>query len=142
MKRHIKYLIGTVTILGMISAGCGKSFFNRPPQAGVVAGNYYQTAAQLDASTDGAYGSPWFGWNNKAGWAITEMSGGNGISYSSDVTAFENFAVPNDNPELLAAWDSPFTVVAQCNGLITILLLTHLLRPRLLRKTMRLVKLT
>jgi hypothetical protein len=117
MKTHIKYLIG-MAALGVMCAGCGKSFFDRTPEAGVVAGNYYQTGAQLDASTDGLYGAPWFGWNNKAGWAITEMAGGNGISYSSDVTAFESFAVPNTNPELLAAWDSPFTVVAQCNGLI------------------------
>jgi len=117
MKKHIKYLIG-MSVLGVISAGCNKDFFNRPPEAGVVASTYYQTASQLNASTEGLYGSPWFGWNNKVGWAITEMSGGNGISYSSDVSAFESFAVPNTNSELLAAWDSPFTVVAQSNALI------------------------
>jgi hypothetical protein len=118
MKKHIKYLIGMSAVLGVFSAGCNKGFFNRPPEAGVVATTFYQTASQLNSSTDGLYGAPWFGWNNKVGWAITEMSGGNGISYSSDVSAFESFAVPNDNPELLAAWDSPFSVVAQCNGLI------------------------
>jgi len=105
-------------VVGVTSAGCKKDFFNRPPQAGVTVGNYYQTAAQVNGSTDGLYGSPWFGWNNKVGWAITEMSGGNAVSYSSDVNAFENFSVPNANPELLAAWDSPFTVVAQCNGIL------------------------
>jgi hypothetical protein len=119
MKKQIKHIIGIATIVGMTAFSCSKDFFNRPPEAGVVAGNYYQTASQLDASTDGLYGSPWFGWNNKAGWAITEMAGGNGVSYSSDVSAFENFSVPNGNSELLAAWDSPFTVIAQCNGLIT-----------------------
>jgi starch-binding outer membrane protein, SusD/RagB family len=119
MKRHIKYILGMAAVVGITSAGCNKDFFNRPPQAGVTVGNYYQTAAQVNASTDGLYGAPWFGWNNKVGWAITEMASGNGVSYSSDVNAFENFSVPNSNPELLAAWDSPFTVIAQCNGLIT-----------------------
>jgi len=118
MKKYIRYIIGMAAVVGVTLTSCKKDFFNRPPEAGVVAGTYYQTGAQLDASTNGLYGSPWFGWNNKVGWAITEMSGGNAISYSSDVSAFENFSVPNTNPELLAAWDSPFSVIAQCNGLI------------------------
>lgn len=118
MKRHINYIIAMAAVVGVTAAGCSKDFFNRPPEAGVTVGNYYQTADQVNASTNGLYGSPWFGWNNKVGWAITEMSGGNGISYSSDVTAFESFSVPNTNPELLAAWDSPFTVIAQSNGII------------------------
>jgi hypothetical protein len=118
MKRHIKYIIGFAAVAGATSTGCKKDFFNRPPEAGVTVGNYYQTTAQVNASTDGLYGSPWFGWNNKVGWAITEMGGGNAISYSSDVNAFESFSAPNTNPEVLAAWDSPFTVVAQANGLL------------------------
>ena len=118
MKKHIKYIIGIAAAVGITSSGCKKDFFNRTPEAGVVVGNYYQTAAQVNASTDGLYGAAWFGWNNKAGWAITEMSGGNAVSYSSDVSAFENFSVPNANPEILAAWDSPFTVVAQSNAIL------------------------
>ncbi|TWJ02347.1 putative outer membrane starch-binding protein [Mucilaginibacter frigoritolerans] len=118
MKRHIKYITGLAAIASVITSGCKKDFFNRPPESQVTVGNYYQTTAQVQASTNGLYGSPWFGWNNKSGWAITELSGGNGISYSSDVNAFENWSVPNTNPEILAAWDSPFTVIAQCNGLI------------------------
>lgn len=100
------------------ATGCKKDFFNRPPESSVTVGNYYQTADQVQAATNGLYGSPWFGWNNKVGWAITELSSGNGFTYSSDVNAFINWSVPNTNPEILAAWDSPFTVVAQCNGLI------------------------
>jgi len=117
MKRQIIYITGAA-ILTLFAAGCKKDFFNRPPQAGITVGNFYQTADQVKASTNGLYGSPWFGWNNKAGWAITEIAGGNGRSYSSDVGPFGNLPVPNDNTELLAAWDSPFTVIAQCNGIL------------------------
>lgn len=106
-------------VASMLATGCKKDFFNRPPEAGVVVDNYYQTTAQVQASTNGLYGSAWFGWNNKVGWAITELTGGNGRSYSSDVGPFGTPPVPNDNTELLAAWDSPFTVIAQCNGLLT-----------------------
>jgi starch-binding outer membrane protein, SusD/RagB family len=119
MKRHIKYITGMAAIASILAAGCKKEFFNRPPEASVTVGNYYQTTAQVQAATNGLYGSPWFGWNNKVGWAITELSSGNGFTYSSDVNAFITWSAPNANPEIMAAWDSPFTVVAQCNGLIT-----------------------
>jgi hypothetical protein len=118
MKRHIKYITGMAAMASVLATSCKKEFFNRPPQSQVTVGNYYQTTAQVQAATNGLYGSPWFGWNNKVGWAITELSSGNGFTYSSDVNAFFTWAAPNTNPEILAAWDSPFTVIAQCNGLI------------------------
>ena len=118
MKRHIKYITGMAAVASLFATSCKKDFFNRPPESQVTVGNFYQTTSQVQASTYGLYGSPWFGWNNKVGWAITELSGGNGFTYSSDVNAFITWSVPNTNPEILAAWDSPFTVVAQCNGLI------------------------
>ena len=105
-------------IASILVAGCKKDFFNRPPQSSVTVGNYYKTTSQVQAATNGLYGSPWFGWNNKVGWAITELSSGNGFTYSSDVNAFITWSAPNANPEILAAWDSPFTVIAQCNALI------------------------
>lgn len=117
MKKHIKYIIGAAAVV-ITATGCKKEFFNRPPESATTVGNYYQTEAQVNASTNGLYGSPWFGWNNKSGWAITEMASGNGRSWSSDVSAFGNFSVPNTNSEILAAWDSPYTVIAQCNGII------------------------
>jgi len=117
MKKHIKYILGAATVV-ITTTGCKKEFFNRPPESATTVGNYYQTEAQVNASTNGLYGSPWFGWNNKAGWAITELASGNGRSWSSDVSAFGNFSVPNTNSEILAAWDSPFTVIAQSNGII------------------------
>jgi len=118
MKRHIKYITGIAAIASIVISSCKKDFFNRPPEAGITVGNYYQTVSQVQASTNGLYGSPWFGWNNKVGWAITELASGNAFTYSSDVNAFNTWSAPNGNPEILAAWDSPFSVVAQCNGLI------------------------
>jgi hypothetical protein len=119
MKKFIKHILGMAVVVAVITTGCKKEFFNRPPESGVTVGNYYQTADQVRASTNGLYGSPWFGWNNKAGWSITELSGGNGRTYSSDVIAFLNLNVSNTNPQLLAAWESLFTVIAQANGVLT-----------------------
>ena len=118
MKINIKYIASMAAITTMLAAGCKKDFFNRPPESGVTVGNYYQTSAQVAASTNGLYGEEWFGWNNKGGWAITELTSGNGRSGSADVDPFSTPPVPNNNPWVLSVWDSPFTVIAQCNGIL------------------------
>src|ERR1700753_319107 len=94
MKRHIKYITGMAAMASVLAAGCKKDFFNRPPESQGTVGNYYQTTDQVQASTNGLYGSPWFGWNNKVGWAITELSSGNGVTYSSDVNAVITLSAP------------------------------------------------
>jgi starch-binding outer membrane protein, SusD/RagB family len=111
-----KYLI--VAIAALLITGCSKEFFNRPPEDAVTVGNFYQTTAQVQASTNALYAAPWFGWNSKVGWSITELASGNGRTYSSDVAAFGDFSVSNGNFELSAAWNSLFTVVTQANGLL------------------------
>src|ERR1700743_2831917 len=103
MKRNIKYIIAITALAGITATSCKKDFFNRPPESGVTVGNYYQTTDQVNSSTNGLYGAAWFGWNNKVGWSITELASGNGRSYSSDVSAFGDIAVPHANPEILAS---------------------------------------
>ncbi len=118
MKRKIISTANIALAVSIILTGCSKNFFDRPPGAAVTVGSYYQTADQLLASTNAFYGTPWFGWNNKAGWALTEISSGNLRTWSSDVSPFGTMPVSSDNPEVRTLWNSPFTVVAQCNGLI------------------------
>jgi len=117
MKRY-KYILSMAALTGVIASGCKKDFFNRPPESQTTVGSYYQTADQVKASTNALYAAPWFGFNTKVGWSISELAGGNGRTYSSDVVAFGNFSVSNGNFELSAAWNSLFTVVAQSNALI------------------------
>ena len=106
------------TLVSLSTTGCKKEFFNRPPEDQYTVGGYYTTAAQVQSSTNALYAAPWFGWNTKVSWAITEMASGNGRSGSDDVKAFGNFSVSNGNFELSAAWNSLFTVVAQSNAVI------------------------
>jgi len=117
MKTYIKYSFGLILIC-LTATSCKKTFFDRPPQAAITLDNFYQTAAQVTSSTNDLYSADWFGWCGKAGWSITELAGGNGRTYSSDVINFGNFSVTNTNFELSAAWNSPFIVVAQANALI------------------------
>ena len=115
MKR---YILSIVSFGALLITGCKKDFFNRPPEDAIVVGNFYKTNDQVTASTNALYGAPWFGYNIKVGWSITELAGGNGQTYSSDVVNFGNFSVTNTNFELSAAWNSLFTVVAQANALL------------------------
>ena len=117
MKAYQKHLLSIALATGLLT-GCSKDFFNRPPQSAITLDNFYQTNDQVVASTNDLYGAPWFGFQVKVGWSITELSGGNGRTYSSDIINFGNFSVTNTNFELNAAWNSLFTVVAQSNALI------------------------
>ncbi|MDR3711385.1 MAG: RagB/SusD family nutrient uptake outer membrane protein [Puia sp.] len=116
--KEIKYMMIGVVLTAMLATGCKKDFFNRPPEDAITAASYYKTAAEVQASTNALYAAPWFGWNTKVGWSISELASGNGRTYSSDVSAFGSFGVSNGNFELSAAWNSLFTVVAQANGIL------------------------
>src|SRR6202012_6072613 len=118
-----KYFSSIVIMLlvSLAVTSCSKSLSDRPPVDEITVENFYQTNAQVQASTLALYSAPWFGYNTKASWAITEMFGGNGRSYSSDVVNFGNFSVTNTNFEMESGWNSLFTVVAQANALINTL---------------------
>ncbi|OOQ59412.1 RagB/SusD family nutrient uptake outer membrane protein [Mucilaginibacter pedocola] len=118
MKKHIKYFISLAAMSVIGVTGCKKDFFNRAPEDAITVDNFYKTNEQVAASTNALYNSPWFNWNNKAGWAITELAGGNGRTYSDDVISLFNFSLTNINPRLADAWNSLFTVVAQSNAVI------------------------
>ena len=73
MKKHIKYLIGIGATVVVAITGCKKDFFNRPPGNAPTVGTYYQTTAQVQASTNILYAAPWFGFNGKAFLATSEL---------------------------------------------------------------------
>lgn len=119
MKRNIKYVFCGITAFFATTTGCKKSDFNLPPQDQITVGSFYKTADQVQASTNGLYNSPWFDFIFKGDWAISELSGGNGKAYSSDVVNFGDFSVTNTNTVLNDSWRSLFTVVAQSDAEIT-----------------------
>lgn len=118
MKKYIKHFTCVMAVSLVASTGCKKDFFNRPPEDAITVDNFYQTNDQVTASTNALYNSPWFNWVGKSGWAITELAGGNGRTYSDDVISLFNFSLTDINPRIADAWNSLFTVVAQSNALI------------------------
>ncbi|ATL49139.1 RagB/SusD family nutrient uptake outer membrane protein [Chitinophaga caeni] len=102
----------------LLLTNCSKDFLNKPPEDQIVTANFYKTEEQVVASTNILYGLPWFNFNTKAFWAITELSGGNGRSWSGDVVNFSDLTVTGDNQLLYSAWESLYSVVAQSNMLL------------------------
>src|SRR4051812_30456636 len=118
MKLHIKSFLGITALIAVSSASCKKDYFDRPPKSQITVDNYYQTADQVKSSSTILYSAPWFGYCGKGGWSITELSGGNGRTYSPDIINFQDFSVTGTNFEIAAVWNSLFIEVAQANGII------------------------
>ncbi|WP_255496141.1 RagB/SusD family nutrient uptake outer membrane protein [Mucilaginibacter sp. FT3.2] len=103
---------------GVMFSSCNKEYFNRPPKSQITVDNFYQNADQVNASTLLLYSAPWFGYSGKGGWSITELGGGNGRTYSSDIINFQDFSVTATNFEISAVWNSLYIEVAQANAVI------------------------
>ncbi|MDP4265085.1 MAG: RagB/SusD family nutrient uptake outer membrane protein [Bacteroidota bacterium] len=121
MKLKIKYLMGLGALVIMVSTGCKKDFFNRPPENASTVGTYYQTTDQVRSSTNILYAAPWFGFNGKAFLAIGDLQSGNAVCYSGtdgSFDAFRNFSQGDATQTVQSAWNSLYTVVAQANALL------------------------
>ncbi|WP_158798537.1 RagB/SusD family nutrient uptake outer membrane protein [Pedobacter sp. L105] len=118
MTTYKKYSAALIAVIALTATSCKKSFFDGTPKDGITIDSFYQTNAQVAASTNALYTEPWFGWVGKSGLGITELSSGNARTYSSDVINFQDWTVTNVNFQLVGTWNSLFTVVAQANGVI------------------------
>jgi len=122
MKKHIKYLVGLSSLVGVVTTGCKKDFFNRPPEDASTVGTYYQTTAEVQSSTNILYAAPWFGLNGKAFLAIGDLQSGNARCYAGtdgEFDPFHNFSEGNATQAVTNTWNSLYTVVAQSNALLT-----------------------
>jgi len=121
MKQHIKLLIGSASLIAIMASGCKKEFFNRPPENQLTVGTYYQTVAQVQASTDILYAAPWFGLNGKAFLAIGDLQSGNAICYAGtdgSFDAFRSLTQGSSTQSVASAWNALYTVIAQANELL------------------------
>tara|TARA_B100002049_G_C16085504_1_gene379295 strand:+ start:17956 stop:19497 length:1542 start_codon:yes stop_codon:yes gene_type:complete len=105
----------------VILNSCSDDFLERPPQDTYSLDEFYSSDEQVQASTNGLYGRPWFNLHNKALYAIAEVGSGNSFSYSSDINSLRLLNITTTDPTLSDAWKSCFAVVAQSNALINLL---------------------
>jgi hypothetical protein len=119
--KHIKLILGTGILIGVMASGCQKNFLVRPPENALTVGTYYQTAAQVQASSNILYAAPWFGLNGKALLSIGDLQSGNAACYAGTdgaFDAFRNLSEGNATQAVQSAWDALYTVIAQANELL------------------------
>ncbi len=121
MKKYSKLLIGFGSLITIMATGCKKDFFNRPPENALTVGTYYQTVAQVQASTDILYAAPWFGLNGKAFLAMGDLQSGNAACFAGtdgSFDAFRNMSEGNALQTIESSWNALYTVIAQANELL------------------------
>jgi starch-binding outer membrane protein, SusD/RagB family len=121
MQQHKKLFLLSGMLMAILASGCKKDFFNRPPENALTVGTYYQTVAQVQASTNILYAAPWFGLNGKALLSIGDLASGNAACFAGTDGAFDAFrdlSQGNGLQAVQSAWDALYTVVAQSNELL------------------------
>jgi len=108
-------------MLMLVAFSCQDDFLDRPPEDSFNVANFFQTEAQVTASTNALYVRPWFNFITNVAWAIGEISSGNARTWDPRNQDFSNFAINGNHGTLTRAWESLYAVVAQSNTLINTL---------------------
>ncbi|REL39083.1 RagB/SusD family nutrient uptake outer membrane protein [Rhodohalobacter sp. SW132] len=110
-----KLMMSTVLASVFLLAGCGDSFFDRPPQDQIVEGNFYQTEQDLAMATGSLYNTVWFDFNDKAKTEIGDARAGNLITTDGGREQFVIFSTTAANTRLNELWRSLYLVIAHAN---------------------------
>lgn len=110
----IKFLLGLIVPVVIISSGCKKDFLERPPTDAIVDASFYQTDEQVLAGTALLYSKVWFDYNDKASYNLGDFRAGTAFSAYND-RGNVLFNTTDITPENGAAWRSLFIVVGQSN---------------------------
>lgn len=110
-----KLMMSSILASVFLLAGCGDSFFDRPPQDQIVEGNFYQTEKDLAMATGSLYNMVWFDFNDKAKTEIGDARAGNLITTDGGREQFVIFSTTAANTRLNELWRSLYLVIAHSN---------------------------
>ncbi len=121
MKKLLKAKLILVMSALLFVPSCSGDFLERPPEDSYSVADFYQTADQVQNSTNHLYSRPWFNFITNVAWCIGELSSGNGRTWDPRNADFTNFAITGQHNTLTQSWESLYAVVAQSNTLINTL---------------------
>jgi starch-binding outer membrane protein, SusD/RagB family len=118
-----KYIIKSILLAGVLlmATDCQKSFLEVPPQDQITVDNFFDNEEQINATTAGLYGFPWFDFNDKASFCIGDVMGGNMHTWDGAMRAYLQLAVRSDDPRVNESWTSLYRVVGYAGSVINIL---------------------
>ena len=114
MNKITRVNIIALLIILAATAGCKKSFLDKPPLSAVTDASFYKTDDQALAGTALLYNMVWFDYNDKAMYNLGDFRGGTAFSAWND-RGNVLFNTTGDNGENGASWRAFFNVVAQSN---------------------------
>lgn len=116
----MKNIIKILTLLVLISfvSSCGDEFVTIPIEDRSTLDNYYQSEADVRASTATLYGFPWFDFNDKFFWAAGEELAGNLYHTWDQEGQFFYYSYNEGNSIILSGWRGLYRVVSYANAVI------------------------
>jgi hypothetical protein len=109
--------LSVVSLVAVVSS-CSKDFLERPPLDRVTAENYYKSYDELRTATAALYNVVWFDYNERAGYSIGDIRGGNTLSKWFN-PGYYRFTVNSLDANLYEAWSALYKVVAQSNTIMS-----------------------
>ncbi|MBN2274425.1 MAG: RagB/SusD family nutrient uptake outer membrane protein [Bacteroidales bacterium] len=116
MKNFVKYIFGMLLLV--LYSACSEDFLDRPPLDRVTVDNYSKSFDELRAGTSALYNIVWFDYNERAGYSIGDIRGGNTLSKYFNA-GYYRFTVNSLDANLYEAWSALYKVVAQSNTVMS-----------------------
>lgn len=116
MKNKIIYVF--TCLLFFATTACKEEFLEIIPEDQPTLDGFYTNTADIRAATATLYGRPWFGYNDKFGWAAGDGMAGDLFNDYQDEGQLFYFSFSSNNGIVLQAWQSLYNVVSFSNAII------------------------
>lgn len=118
--KTLNKIVYALVIAGSVSlTGCDKSFLDVTPNDRITLDNFFQSEADLQASTAGLYNKVWFDFNDKFYYGLGDGRSNNLFApYSDYIYPFTDLTETSLTGPLVSAWGSFYNVIGQSNNTI------------------------
>lgn len=108
-KNHI---ITVIFLSFLIITGCNSDFLDRAPEDSLTVATFYSSPENLKAGTSPLYCQVWFDYNSRSSYVLGDIRAGDCLS-PWGYPQFSKFTLSATDDNLLSAWKSFYTVIAQ-----------------------------
>src|SRR5476651_2505291 len=104
-----------ILLFAAATAGCKKSFLDRPSNSQISSNNFYKSTSDLRLATASLYaGSEWWQWHSNALLPLGDVLSGNGYKgYYADLDELYTRRITSQNGIVLSGWTGLYNVIGQ-----------------------------
>jgi starch-binding outer membrane protein, SusD/RagB family len=112
--KFLRYTVVALTLLVGL-ASCGEDFLDRPPLDTIVDANYFNTSEEVLSATAPLYSRTWFGYMDKASFAIGDGRAG---IYRGGWASYVQHDIASTDEQVRYSWYAFYSSIGQCNAVI------------------------